>query len=787
MKKIMLMFILLLCLCHLTPAQENIALARPVTASISLGTNSPGNLNDGKLNSRWESTHGADNQWVQIDLGDVYDLTSSKVVWEGAAASQYQVMVSPDSKEWRSIGQNSDKQAPRTDIFNFTEENRKEVRYIRLDLQTRTTIYGFSIYEWEVYGTLSDVIPSTKNIVIKPQQVTLLTGIPDELTILSLNNSLIDNNDQPAIFNELASSAGKNANWTKQTRLGQSLRFHYEEGDGITANGPSAKMQVRAKAWTHIILQEQSSKPLTDPTDFLESVRLWRQYIKQYCPNPNAKIILTQNWPYTDAKDFEKDMAGLYESYKSVAQELGISIAPVGSAYDLIRTTDGINAKNALYTDNRHPSVLASYLSACTIYATLFNTSPVGISYKPAGLSPEDAVRIQTHAWNALQLHPDIVNDTEGTIYYTCKVLDQFNRPMEYAEALNWSVDGGGSINNGIFTSNGQEGRFTVTAENNTLRATAYIQVVKAGQAVADTYFAGLNENSVYNQNFDNIGREAVASLPIGWKIEKRTDAPRIVGSFQAATTQTEQSGGNNISSTAKNGLYNFGAGDAASATDRAIGGISTGIAGGTRCINMYLKIKNTGDREIDSFSIEYDIEKYRAGNNSAGFIVQMYYSPDGITWTSAGENFHTFFKADNATNGYPSVPDGTQSINGGLMRKLSAGDNLYLAWNYSVAMGTDAQGAQALALDNVSVTANKIISKNHEISQKTVSQNADNNMLHISGDDVQYTTVFSMTGTLIYTFYGAGTFDISNLNPGIYIVKTTDLKNIHHIQKITI
>jgi hypothetical protein len=43
--------------------------------------------------------------------------------------------------------------------------------------------------------------------------------------------------------------------------------------------------------WTHIILQEQSNKPLIDMTDFLASVRLWVNYIRAFCPNPNAKII----------------------------------------------------------------------------------------------------------------------------------------------------------------------------------------------------------------------------------------------------------------------------------------------------------------------------------------------------------------------------------------------------------------------------------------------------------------------------------------------------------------
>lgn len=103
----------------------------------------------------------------------------------------------------------------------------------------------------------------------------------------------------------------------------------------------------------------------------MESVKLWVEYIKEYCPNPNARIILPLNWAYTDSDNFEADTKELYQSYKEVEQKFGVAISPVGEAYKMILDKDGVNAKNSLYTDNRHPSVLVSYLAACTLYGTL--------------------------------------------------------------------------------------------------------------------------------------------------------------------------------------------------------------------------------------------------------------------------------------------------------------------------------------------------------------------------------------------------------------------------------
>lgn len=693
-KTVFLFFLFSLHLSLNSFSQENIALNKTITVSSTAGSNLPSVVNDGLNDKYWSSTFGLDNQWIMIDLGDVYDLTSTKVFWTVASGKNYEIEVSTNNRDWRSVANKTSTDGARTDEFDLIGTN--EIRYIRLNLKTRNSALGFAIYEWEIYGTpkIATQIPTV--IDINPKNATLLTDFPEELSILSLNNSLIDYNDQPSIFNQLVQSAGKRAVWTKQTRLGQSLLYHYQENDGAE---PAARTVVSSKAWTHIILQEQSNKPITNYQGFFESVRLWVDYIKANCPNPNARVILMLNWPYSTSSDYAGDYATLYANYKLIAEELGIMICPAATAFNLVRTTDGDHAR--LYTDDRHPSPLASYLSACTFYSTFFNSSPIGLTYKLSDISQADATRMQNRAWEAFQSHTDVVNDIEGTIRYKVNILDQFNRPITEPSTLNWSVTGGGSLNNGVFSSNGENGSFTVTVQSGTVQNSANISVIK----LEDDYFSEIDNNGDYSQNFDGIGVSATSTLPVGWKVEKRLDAPRTIGSFDSALLQTEQVGGNNISASTKNGIYNFGAGGAATASDRAIGGVSTGIADGTRCVNIYLKLKNSSTKTINSFNIKYDVEKYRKGANTAGFTMQMYYSTDGINWRSAGDNFKTLFDKDITTEGYTSAPGATINVSAKLDKIIRQGDNLYLAWNYSVASGTDAQAAQALALDNVEIT----------------------------------------------------------------------------------
>lgn len=224
-------------------------------------------------------------------------------------------------------------------------------------------------------------------------------------------------------------------------------------------------------------------------------------------------------------------------------------------------------------------------------------------------------------------------------------------------------------------------------------------------------------------ENF-SIGSSATATLPAGWKADKNSNV-RTLGTYSAALTATEQRAGNNMSSSAANGIYNFAAGDATTATDRAIGGISSGSA--SKSVNLYVQLSNVGSTTIDNLTISYDVEKYRRGSNAAGFSIQMYYSVDGSSWTSAGSDFLTSFTADADNTGYTPAPGETKSVTSKtLSQAIAASGSLYLAWNYSVTSGTTTSNAQALGIDNVSIIANSLCTGNQIPIISNISQTPD-------------------------------------------------------------
>ena len=406
-------------------------------------------------------------------------------------------------------------------------------------------------------------------------------------------------------------------------------------------------------------------------------------------------------------------------------------------------------------------------------YALIFNESATSISYYPSTISNDEATSMRSNAQSALSTFNNPVNHFTGTVQYKGKVIDQFGIPMEIIPSLTWTVNSGGVINESqTFVSNGTPGEYTITASNDDYNGTATLIVGTAINTKIEMPGVEINNsNNKIDENFDAIGQEATATLPTGWRVDKQTTAPRTVGSFAVAVEKTEQTGGNSIASNAKNGIWNFGVDD-----DRAIGGISTGVDGGTRCINVYLHILNNGSLDYENLAIKYDIEKYRQGSNDAGFRAQLYFSIDGIVWESAGDDFYTFFAKDSATAGYASAPGDSKNVNANLNVGIKAGEELYLAWNLSVASGTAANAAQALSLDNVSIEAMTSGVENIGLSSKNViGYKVVGNTIVFDSQTIETIQLYSINGVLSKLVHNTNEVDISKLNKGIYIAKVKD------------
>jgi alpha-L-fucosidase 2 len=120
-------------------------------ASYQDGDYAASNAIDGNTGTRWSSDHSNDpNAWIYVDLGGEYTVSSVALTWETAYAKAYRIQTSDDSVHW-------------TDAYSTTNGNggtetvtvNKAAHYVRMQGVTPNTQYGYSLREFEVYGTVS--------------------------------------------------------------------------------------------------------------------------------------------------------------------------------------------------------------------------------------------------------------------------------------------------------------------------------------------------------------------------------------------------------------------------------------------------------------------------------------------------------------------------------------------------------------------------------------------------------------------------------------------------------
>ena len=142
-------------------AATNIALNKTVTvSSVELAGLEGPKAVDGDATTRWSSVQNVDPQWISVDLGASYSVTGVKVTWEAAYATAYKIQISADgSTNWSDLKSITGNTALVNDHAGLSGTG----RYLRIYGTARGTVYGYSIYELEVYGTTA---PTSTNLAL---------------------------------------------------------------------------------------------------------------------------------------------------------------------------------------------------------------------------------------------------------------------------------------------------------------------------------------------------------------------------------------------------------------------------------------------------------------------------------------------------------------------------------------------------------------------------------------------------------------------------------------------
>ena len=163
--------------------------------------------------------------------------------------------------------------------------------------------------------------------------------------------------------------------------------------------------EIQAGNWDAVVLQEDLSLQGYDEQEFYEYVRKFDEEIKKV----DTQTVLYMPWELHKNREVPITTEEIALAYSNIGSELGVRVAPAGLAWKRsIQERPDINLYDA---DWGHPSMRGTYLTTCVLYATIFEESPAGLTYKPAAetyqgdqspMTEEEMAFLQRIAWETV-------------------------------------------------------------------------------------------------------------------------------------------------------------------------------------------------------------------------------------------------------------------------------------------------------------------------------------------------------------------------------------------------
>jgi hypothetical protein len=125
---------------------------------------------DGDSRTRWSSEFN-DGQYLGVDLGTVQSIDRVRITWEAASGRDFLLQVSSDGLSWttvKTVTANNPTDRGGYYLNEYTDLNANGTsigRYVRFYGSARNTSFGYSIYEFEVFGFTNSAVSLAQNKV----------------------------------------------------------------------------------------------------------------------------------------------------------------------------------------------------------------------------------------------------------------------------------------------------------------------------------------------------------------------------------------------------------------------------------------------------------------------------------------------------------------------------------------------------------------------------------------------------------------------------------------------
>ncbi|MDC0201939.1 PKD domain-containing protein [Flavobacteriales bacterium] len=266
--------------------------------------------------------------------------------------------------------------------------------------------------------------------------------------VLFLGNSYTYVNDLPNMVKQIALSFGDTLNYDQNTPGGATLQMHSTNTQTLS--------KIPQKEWDNVVIQCQSQEPSFSPTQVSNDVYPYAQILidsiesNSLCTEP--MFFMTWGRKYGDQQNcqfyppictYNGMQQRLRQSYLQMSINHNASCAPVGMVWK--ESIEQDSTLNLYSSDNSHPSLEGSYLSACTFYASIFKNSPIGTTYIPNGMDTATSSFLQTIASNTVLDSLSIWNifNADFTYQQTFNGVVSFTSLSSNYESLLWDFGDG--------------------------------------------------------------------------------------------------------------------------------------------------------------------------------------------------------------------------------------------------------------------------------------------------------------------------------------------------------
>ncbi len=201
----------------------------------------------------------------------------------------------------------------------------------------------------------------------------------------------------------MAASGAKGLRATSATISGSGINWHDVEAHfkpgGVASYSFVGDNEVRFntfdKPFDGVMMMDCSQCPVHPKLQsiFYEYAAKHSATARKY----GAAPILFMSWAYQDKPEMTAQLA---IEYVKAGKQNNALVVPAGLAFG-----NAIAARpdlNLYVADKRHPSLMGTYLAACTVVASVYKTNPKGLKYT-AGLPTEVATFLQGIAWDTAQ------------------------------------------------------------------------------------------------------------------------------------------------------------------------------------------------------------------------------------------------------------------------------------------------------------------------------------------------------------------------------------------------